>query len=101
QKLSYEAVEPPELLYHGTSPRSLPAIRAQGLQSMRRQYVHLSTSKTQALAVGRRHALDAVVLKVRARTAWEAGVRFFQPEERLYLAEAIPAEFIEQEPEAA
>jgi RNA:NAD 2'-phosphotransferase (TPT1/KptA family) len=38
-----------------------------------------------------------VVLIVRAREAWQAGVKFFQPEERLYLAEAVPAEFVEAE----
>src|SRR5689334_8916997 len=47
QKLTYAEIEPPEILYHGTAPRALPAIRAEGLQSMRRQYVHLSTSRSQ------------------------------------------------------
>jgi putative RNA 2'-phosphotransferase len=98
RRLEYDEVEPPDVLYHGTSPRSLPAIRASGLQSMRRQYVHLSTEVEQARAVGRRHSPEPVVLTVRARAAWEAGVKFFQPEARLYLAEAVPAEFIDVPP---
>ena len=61
---------------------------------MRRQYVHLSTEPEQARVVGRRHSPEPVVLTVRARAAWEAGARFFRPEERLYLAEVVPAEFI-------
>jgi putative RNA 2'-phosphotransferase len=99
QRITYPEVEPPEILYHGTSPQSLPAIRAEGLNSMQRQYVHLSTSPGQAWEVGRRHSPEPVVLVVRARDAWQAGVRFFQPEERLYLSPAIPAEFIEAEKE--
>jgi putative RNA 2'-phosphotransferase len=97
QPIAYAEVEPPEILYHGTSPQSLPAIRAMGLRSMRRQYVHLSTQVEQARAVGRRHSHAPVVLTVRAHAAWQAGVKFSRPEERLYLSPAIPAEFIEEE----
>jgi len=97
QRIAYPEEEPPEILYHGTSPPSLPAIRAQGLRAMRRQYVHLSTRVEQARAVGRRHSREPVVLTVRAHAAWQAGVQFYRPEERLYLAPAIPAEFIDEE----
>jgi putative RNA 2'-phosphotransferase len=96
QRVIHPEVEPPEVLYHGTAPRSLPAIREQGLQPMKRQYVHLSTRVEQAQQVGRRHGPQPVVLTVRARSAWQAGVKFYQPEERLYLSTAIPAEFIEE-----
>jgi putative RNA 2'-phosphotransferase len=95
-RLTYPEVEPPEILYHGTSPEAWPAIRAQGLRSMRRQYVHLSTSIEQARAVGRRHSPSPVVLTVRARAAWQSGVKFYRPEERLYLAEAVPAAYIQE-----
>jgi putative RNA 2'-phosphotransferase len=94
-RLEYPAVEPPEILYHGTSPRSLAAIRVEGLRSMRRQYVHLSVDVAQARAVGRRHSPEPVVLTVRAREAWQAGVKFYQPEARLFLAGAVPPTFIE------
>jgi putative RNA 2'-phosphotransferase len=95
-QVSYPEAEPPELLYHGTSPAALPSIRARGLQSMRRQYVHLSTAVEQARTVGRRHAADPVILTVRARAAWEAGITFHQPEARLWLASSIPPEYIEE-----
>jgi putative RNA 2'-phosphotransferase len=96
ERLSYPEVEPPEILYHGTSSSSLPAIRSEGLRAMRRQYVHLSTEPEQARVVGRRHSPDPVVLIVRAREAWQAGVKFYQPEARLFLAEAVPAEFVRE-----
>ncbi len=95
QQVAYPEVEPPEVLYHGTARRFLPNIRKNGLQPMKRQYVHLSTEVEQAQTVGKRRDATPVMLKVRARAAWQAGVRFFHPEERLYLSTAIPAEFVE------
>lgn len=97
QRVTYSEVEPPEVLYHGTPRRSLPNIRAKGLQPMKRQYVHLSTDVEPARIVGRRRDAKPVVLVVRARAAWQSGVKFFHPEERLYLSTAIPPEFIEGE----
>jgi putative RNA 2'-phosphotransferase len=96
QTVRYPEVEPPEVLYHGTAPESLPAIQVDGLRSMRRQYVHLSLDVEQARAVGQRHSHRPVVLRVRARAAWEAGVKFYQPEARLYLSPAVPAAFVQE-----
>lgn len=101
QAVTYPEVEPPELLYHGTSPEALPAIRAEGLRSMKRQYVHLSLDTEQAKIVGRRHSRRPVVLTVRAREAWQAGVKFYRPEARLFLSPAVPAAFIQEPEEAA
>ena len=98
-RVTHEEVEPPEVLYHGTSPQALPAIRAEGLRPMKRQYVHLSTETGQALQVGRRHHPHPIMLTIRARDAWESGVKFYRPEDRLYLADAVPPEYI-VEPEA-
>ena len=96
-QIDYEPVEPPEILYHGTAPQSLPAIRREGLRAMRRQYVHLSIEPEQARLVGSRHAPRPVILRVRAREAWQSGVKFYRPEARLFLADAVPAEFVENE----
>ncbi len=97
KEVTYAEVEPPETLYHGTSPGAWNAIRNEGLLPMGRQYVHLSTYPEQALAVGRRHCARPILLKVKARQAHAAGVQFFQPEARLYISTAIPPEFLEPE----
>lgn len=86
--------EPPEILYHGTAGRTVPVILREGLRSMSRRFVHLSPNKEDALKVGRRHSANVVLLKIGARVAHEAGVRFYC-EENIYLATQIPAEFIE------
>ena len=44
--------EPPEYLYHGTSDIKMDLIIQEGLLSMTRQYVHLSSDIETALEVG-------------------------------------------------
>lgn len=86
---------PPEVLFHGTSPRALDAICDEGLQPMRRQFVHLSTDEATARDVGSRHSAQPVIVTIRARDAHEAGVRFFLGNEDVWLADPIPAAFID------
>lgn len=96
-KVAYEPIQPPEILYHGTSPQALAAIKTDGLRAMKRQYVHLSIEPQQARLVGLRHHPHPVILRVRALEAWQTGVRFYQPEARLFLADEVPPQFIEAE----
>jgi putative RNA 2'-phosphotransferase len=91
----YEPCEPPEILYHGTSPHALKNIQREGLRAMKRQYVHLSIETEQARLVGLRHHAKPIILCVRAREAWQSGVKFYQPESRLFLADAVPPQFID------
>ncbi len=93
-RLSKRPAVPPPLLYHGTTDRALPAIRREGLRPMRRQYVHLSADEPTALEVARRKAGRPVILTIRAEEAHAAGVRFYQGNDKVWLADALPAEFI-------
>lgn len=43
--LGLQPIEPPEILYHGTSIRFLKSIREQGLKPGARQQVHLSSDR--------------------------------------------------------
>jgi putative RNA 2'-phosphotransferase len=95
EAVSYEPVEPPQVLFHGTSRRALEAIRVEGLRSMKRQYVHLSNEHEQAQIVGARHDSQPIMLSVRAHEAWQNGVRFYNPEPRIWLADEVPAEYID------
>ena len=91
----YEPCTPPSRLYHGTSPEAAEVILREGLKPMGRQYVHLSADPETAARVGARHAPHPIVLAVRADEAHAAGVRFYQADEAVYLAEPIPARFLE------
>ncbi len=95
---TYNPVKPPEILYHGTPRRNLPAIRREGLKAMSRQYVHLSATPEMALQVGHRRDQKPALLKIRAAEAHAAGIAFGTPSgelDNVYLVKAIPPAFIE------
>jgi len=91
--ITYPPVEPPEILYHGTTREAAAKIRREGLKSQARQYVHLSTDKGRALDVARRHG-QPVILRIRALAAHQAGHIFYHPERQHFLVKALPPEFI-------
>ena len=86
--------DPPEILFHGTSPAAWESIRERGLVPMRRQYVHLSVDVETALQVGRPKSDDPVLLRVRAGAAARDGVRFLRGNEMTWLAEGVQAEYL-------
>lgn len=93
-EVAYAPVVPPEVLYHGTVAAALAAIRAEGLTSQARQYVHLSANRERALSVAQRHG-KPVLLSLRAHAAHEAGIIFYQPEPQHFLVRSLPPTFID------
>jgi putative RNA 2'-phosphotransferase len=85
---------PPDQLFHGTTQSAARLIEENGLLPMGRQFVHLSVHNDIAVQVGRRKAGVLVVLSVRAREAHDAGVSFFVGNPSVWLALAVPAEFV-------
>ena len=53
-KVIYPACEPPDMLYHGTNSKAVKAIREEGLLSLGRQYVHMTTNLDNATVVAKR-----------------------------------------------
>ena len=96
-KLLKEKAVPPDLLFHGTSPKFVSEIEKEGLLPMRRQYVHLSVDVPTAKQVGSRKAKQPVILAVKAKKANEEGVLFYSGNEHVWLADFIPAKYIEIE----
>lgn len=90
------AEKPPRLLYHGTATRFLESVMSRGLNSGRRQYVHLSTDQNTAAAVGRRHG-KPVTLAVDAESMHRAGIEFYQMAPGTWLVREVPARFIRVE----
>jgi len=93
-KLKRERGSPPEILFHGTSPEVAERVLSEGLKPMGRQYVHLSADRETAVAVGKRKASQPVVLMVKALKAEGAGVAFYVGHEKVWLADAVPGEFL-------
>ncbi len=92
-ELGYEALEPPETLFHGTHPSALVSIEAQGLRAMKRHAVHLSADLETARRVGGRRGRP-VILIVEARRMHEDGHRFTVTDNGVWLTEAVPPEFL-------
>ena len=94
-KLLKQLSEPPEILYHGTLPNAVEAIKSEGLKPMNRQYVHLSVDIETAKQVGKRKAKQPVILKVRSYEAHQGGLKFYQGNDCVWLADLVLPEFIE------
>jgi putative RNA 2'-phosphotransferase len=94
-EIVYTLAVPPEILYHGTTTAALPLIQAGGLSGQKRQYVHLAVEQALAQNVAGRHSKSTVLLRIQALRAHHAGIVFYHPEPKHYLAKAIPPEFIE------
>lgn len=91
--LGLESVEPPSPLYHGT-PRDLALIiLREGLEPRGRQYVHLSASIEEALAVGKRRDPSPTILVVDSRAAHASGILFYSSGP-LFLTKEVPSRFL-------
>ncbi|HET7229842.1 MAG TPA: RNA 2'-phosphotransferase [Longimicrobium sp.] len=92
--LGLEPQTPPELLYHGTASRFVESIRAGGLHSAQRTHVHLSADEATARAVGQRHGRP-VILTIAAGRMHRDGHAFFRAENGVWLAAAVPVDYID------
>lgn len=95
-RLSMALAAPPEILYHGTSPKAADEIMLAGLQPMKRRYVHLSLDIPTAIEVAKRKSPQIAILQVFAGLAAGRGVRFYAGNERVRLADRIPSEFLQR-----
>ncbi|WP_426061980.1 RNA 2'-phosphotransferase [Hymenobacter sp. B1770] len=93
--LQLKPTTPPAVLYHGTAPAALPAIRREGLQKMKRHHVHLSPDVETARRVGARRG-KPVILTVDAQRLHEAGGIFYQSGNGVWLVEQVLPEFLRE-----
>jgi putative RNA 2'-phosphotransferase len=84
---------PPDVLYHGTATRFLESIMENGIKPMSRQYVHLSRTVEIAENVGKRHG-NPLVLYVDAKAMHENGHKFYLSENKVWLVDYVPREYI-------
>lgn len=92
-KVQYDLVAPPSVLYHGTNIKAFARIFKEGLKPMGRHFVHLTTDEKLARKVGGRRGEPRVV-KVEADKAFGKGVKFYQPNDKFWLADDVPAEYL-------
>jgi len=84
----------PDRLYHGTAPRTLDSILAEGLRPMSRQQVHLSGAIETAREVGRRHADSPVVLAIDAAAMERDGHDITKRGTGTYTVDRVPPDYV-------
>ena len=89
---------PPALLYLAIPPKAQERVWAEGLKPPLGQELLLAARPELALKLGRRRAPDPVLLTVQSRAAAGAGISFQGYGEELYLAPALPREFLQMPP---
>ncbi len=94
-ELSLPETIPPDILYHGTTEKYLDSIFKTGLQKRNRQHVHLSATIETAKAVGSRHGKPAILI-VNAKAMLDDGLKFYLAENKVWLTDAVPLEYISQ-----
>jgi putative RNA 2'-phosphotransferase len=92
--LGYRTELPPDVLFHGTVRRFVPAIVAEGLRPGKRHAVHLSADVATASAVGGRRGRP-VVLRVDAAAMVADGLLFSRSANGVWLTEAVPARYLQ------
>jgi putative RNA 2'-phosphotransferase len=92
-ELNLKAMQPPDILYHGTTNRFLENILKIGLAKQQRQHLHLSEELTTAKAVGSRHG-KPVTLTINAKAMAAAGFLFYLSDNNVWLVDSVPVEYI-------
>ncbi len=90
-----EQTEPPNILYHGTSPSLKHYIEIEGLKPMSRKFVHLSKTIEDAQINGKRKSVgsEPLIIRISAKDAYQSGIHFYDVGP-LYLSEGIPGKFL-------
>jgi len=81
-------------LFHGTTSEATEQILKNGLQPMKRQWVHLSPTEEIAKDVGRRRTSSPIILVIDAAQARDSGVKFYRASDKVFLCKHVPAKFI-------
>ena len=96
ERIEKKSATPPDILYHGTTAKSVKKIILEGIKPMGRQQVHLSSTQETAILVGKRRTSSPVILSIDSKRANEDGVCFFAGNEDVWLADYIPQKYLEQ-----
>jgi putative RNA 2'-phosphotransferase len=93
--LGYSPLQPPEVLFHGTTKKNLQSIRENGIKKMDRHHVHLSQDRQTAREVGQRYG-QPVILEIQAGIMHKKGFDFYLAHNEIWLTDTVPPEFIKE-----
>lgn len=93
-EIGYDAVEPPEFLYHGTSDENKDVILNDGINKMARQYVHLSADIETARSVAKRHSRNICILIVESGKMFKDSYIFHNSKNNVWLTNNVPPKYV-------
>jgi putative RNA 2'-phosphotransferase len=99
-KYDLEPIEPPSLLFHGTSYDNKEVIEEEGLKKMQRHHVHLTDNLETAENVGLRYAKKKGklwIITVEAKRMWEDGYDFYKTENGVWLTDHVPSVYFQRD----
>lgn len=91
--LNLKKTIPPSKLYHGTIENRLRSINSSGLNKGKRHHVHLSSTISTAINVGKRRG-KPVVLEIDSKKMHKDKYEFFISENEVYLTDNVPSKYI-------
>ena len=97
-ELGYTNQKPPEILYHGTSVKSVQSIIYTGLEKRNRQHVHLSSDIKTAIKVGQRHGNSFVFIVLSEQMYYEK-FEFFFSANGVWLTDNVPTKYLKRNDE--
>ena len=92
-ELGLTEMEPPKILFHGTTTRFEESIMKSGLVRMKRHHVHLSSDIGTAKAVGMRHG-KVLILEIDSDKMRKDGYKFFLSENGVWLVDHVPIKYM-------
>ena len=93
--LELQAIEPPDVLWHGTAEKYAASIEKTGLKPGNRMYVHLSPDIETAVTVGQRHGRP-IVYKVKSGQMYRDGFCFYRSVNGVWLTHSVPEVYLEK-----
>ncbi|MFH1597130.1 MAG: RNA 2'-phosphotransferase [Pseudomonadota bacterium] len=89
---------PPALLYAAIPPKAHGRVWEEGLKPPPEKELVLAATRETAMKLGRRRASEPVIVTVQAQSALRAGIAFQGYGDELFLAPALPREFLQLPP---
>jgi putative RNA 2'-phosphotransferase len=89
---------PPKLLFKGVKRKAYPAVLTHGLAPGPGDRVVMTSDRDLAARIAKRQDQRPVMVEIRAQAASESGTAFFAFGDCLYVADTIPARFINGPP---
>ena len=77
-------------LWHGTPRRNIESILSSGLLPMKRQMVHLTSNREEAIKTGLRHGKDIVLIRINYQRLLELNIPFQKVGKTIYAIKEVP-----------